>query len=103
MYLYESEAANVVVATLELPGMHKADVQVTAKDDELIVTGERRPVQFPDKPGRSIVNELKFGKFLRVIRLPAGTKVRISAEIGVTRIELLTHFATAHQHIRVDG
>ena len=77
MQLYEAEEANVVIATLELPGMHKADVQVTAKDDELIITGERHPVQFPDKPGRSLLNELKFGKFLRIIHLPAGTKVRM--------------------------
>ena len=78
MQLFQSEVANVAVASLELPGMAKTDVQITARDQQLIITGERRSIQFPDpdKPWKVVVNELKFGKFLRVIHLPPGTKVR---------------------------
>lgn len=77
MQLFRSEAANVAVASLELPGMSKSDVQITARNHQLIITGERRPIQFPDpdKPWKIEVNELKFGKFLRVIHLPLGTNV----------------------------
>jgi len=82
--LVESISTKQFVATFELPGMSRSDVSITARDDELIVSGERRPLVPPDGSGeeRTIVNELKYGKFMRVMRLPKGTEpTRISASM----------------------
>ena len=89
-----------MVATLELPGLTKSDIAITARPNgDLVVTGERRPLHLqpsylhyissthgfpaerksdtPDLSGRMIFNELKFGRFQRTLRLPEGTDVSI--------------------------
>ncbi|KAH8112329.1 hypothetical protein DFH11DRAFT_1472216, partial [Phellopilus nigrolimitatus] len=96
VHMYESYGPpRMMVATLELPGLQKEDVAITARPNgELFIAGERRPqhlqflqsMQTPhmqddervvdgeqDSRGRTHFNELKFGKFQRVIRLPEGT------------------------------
>lgn len=85
-----------MITTLELPGLQKSDVSITARPNgDLIISGERRPQHLlylhtlhetdgkshsdrdreDEEPGRTVFNELKFGRFQRVIRLPNGTDV----------------------------
>lgn len=89
-----------VVATLELPGLTKSDIAITARPNgELLVSGERRPLHLQPTylqylssshglesaqkneelglSGRTVFNELKFGRFQRVLRLPEGTDVSL--------------------------
>lgn len=89
-----------VVATLELPGLTKSDIAITARPNgELLVSGERKPLHLQPTylqylssshglesaqkneelglTGRTVFNELKFGRFQRVLRLPEGTDVSL--------------------------
>jgi len=82
VHLFESRDSNIVIATIEVPGLRKEEVQLVARDDQLFVSGERRPLIFSDETGRIVVNELKFGRFERSIPLPPGTEPsRISASM----------------------
>lgn len=58
-----------------MPGLRKEEVQLVARDNQLFISGERRPLLFSDDSGRTLVNELKFGRFERAIPLPPGTEV----------------------------
>ncbi|KAL5514815.1 hypothetical protein ACEPAG_2131 [Sanghuangporus baumii] len=94
VHMYETVGAKrMMITTLELPGLQKDDVHITAKPNgELIISGERRPQHLlylqnirgendhdrsheesGEESGRTVFNELKFGKFQRSIRVPAGT------------------------------
>ncbi|KAL5520664.1 hypothetical protein ACEPAF_2665 [Sanghuangporus sanghuang] len=94
VHMYETLGAKrMMITTLELPGLQKDDVHITARPNgELIISGERRPQHLHylqnirgendhnrsreesgEESGRTVFNELKFGKFQRSIRLPAGT------------------------------
>lgn len=100
VHMYETlDAKRMMITTLELPGLQKDDVHITAKPNgELVISGERRPQHLlylqnirgendrnrnreesgeesgrTEENGRTVFNELKFGKFQRSIRLPAGT------------------------------
>ena len=97
VHMYEAFVPKrTMITTLELPGLQKDDVSITARPNgDLIVSGERRPQHLlylqniagsgesdadqhggsSEEKGRTIFNELKFGRFQRVIRLPIGTDV----------------------------
>lgn len=78
-----------MVATLELPGLVRSDISVTARPTgELVVAGERHEHRLTalllgddsnsdhnSRTGRTIYNELKFGRFQRTIQLPPDTDV----------------------------
>ncbi|KAI5118952.1 hypothetical protein M0805_006298 [Coniferiporia weirii] len=100
IHMYESyDSPRTMIATLELPGLQKSDIAITARPNgDLIVAGERRPQHLQylhaaqgshndsdserTEKGRTVFNELKFGKFQRVIRLPNGTDpTRINASM----------------------
>ena len=100
VHMYETLGAKrTMIATLELPGLQKEDVHITARPNgELVISGERKPQHLlylqnirsendsdqamdedaeEKEDGRTVFNELKFGKFQRSIRLPAGTDVSL--------------------------
>ena len=79
-------SSRTVTTILELPGLTKTDIEITARPNgDLIVTGERKSLHphISDKQkddtaefnGRLLYNELKFGRFQRILRLPKGTDV----------------------------
>ena len=87
-----------MLTTLELPGLRKADISITAKPNgELVVSGERRPQHFTylaglmdvdtetamKDNGRTVFNELKFGRFQRIFKLPDGTDVCLVSSSNV--------------------
>ncbi|KLO15550.1 HSP20-like chaperone, partial [Schizopora paradoxa] len=74
VHLFESKDTNRVIATIEVPGLRKDEVQLVARDNQLFISGERRPLAYSDDLGRTLVNELKFGRFERAIPLPPGTE-----------------------------
>jgi len=83
MCLVESTASNSVIATLEVPGMKKANILITAHGDRLIIAGNRVPqAHIADGYCHTFVDELKYGKFIRVIMLPHGLQAgQISASM----------------------
>ncbi|KAH7882949.1 HSP20-like chaperone [Phlebopus sp. FC_14] len=65
-----------ITVTLELPGIKPEDVGVRlAKDNVLLVSGERRPTTPAGQEGNVTypVKEIKYGKFERVLKVPLGT------------------------------
>ena len=46
------------------------------RDDQLIISGERRPLSFSPEHGRLVRDEFKYGRFERIINLPPRTEVR---------------------------
>ncbi len=58
------------VIELELPGVNKEDVKISAMDDVLKVKGQKtRPVDF--MPTQSHIKERRFGTFIRTFELPS--------------------------------
>lgn len=57
---------------MELPGAHRDDVAVTAQAGVLRIEGHRRrPERGPHT--RTLLSELRYGRFARSLRLPADT------------------------------
>lgn len=76
MNVYECLKSNMVVATLELPGLPKSSITVNMEGSQLIVSGERWPDHKKQEHCRSLVSELRYGKFVRVIPLSSSFDVR---------------------------
>jgi HSP20 family protein len=104
MDIFDDPASEMIVAHVEIPGMRKEDVTLQVHEGTLIVAGERRPAVGAEWLSTSTTNvashgatqgsappndqaapapttnkfrvqELKYGKFKRVIGVPAGLDV----------------------------
>ena len=75
MDLYENKDNNLMTATFELPGLAKDNIQIDVQDGNLAVSGESSQSSEQREQGYA-VKERKYGRFVRTIRLPDGTKVR---------------------------
>ncbi|KAF8181059.1 HSP20-like chaperone [Pholiota molesta] len=88
MDLHENPEANLVTVLLELPGVKKEDVDIEIQNGRLTVTAENKlPVEF-EESGYA-VREIKYGHFLRSLRLPAGVEAKdVTAimESGILRL-----------------
>lgn len=77
-----------VAITAELPGVEPSDIEITVKDDFLTLSGERKVPDVPEG-ARWHLNERRFGKFSRAVRLPYEARddhVEARFENGVLRI-----------------
>jgi HSP20 family protein len=64
------EAAGEYVIRLEVPGIHKENLDINLTGEMLTITGKREFA--PEVEGEGyLVKERAFGKFVRTIRLPA--------------------------------
>ncbi|KAL4072224.1 HSP20-like chaperone [Scleroderma yunnanense] len=74
-----------ITATMELPGVKSEDIRLqVGTNDTLRVSGERRRKAPPDQGGdaKYPLQEIKYGKYERVIDLPQGTMLStISASV----------------------
>ncbi|KAF9494340.1 hypothetical protein BDN71DRAFT_995764 [Pleurotus eryngii] len=106
MDLFDISSSPVVAAVLELPGLKKQDINLRVEQGQLVVSGERCmhvPAVLQETSGGSVkaeprgergtsnhssvyhtpTQELKYGKYIRVIPLPAGTMPsQINASLG---------------------
>lgn len=79
-----------VVVRLEVPGMHKDDLQIEVLDDLLVVSGEKRFAEETSN-GRWRVMQCAYGSFRRVLPLPAEVKSDLASaryREGVLRVAL---------------
>ena len=79
-----------IVVRLEVPGLDKQDMTIEARDDALVITGEKR-FERESTEGRWRVMQCAYGRFRRVV--PLSTQVladeaRASYKNGVLRVEL---------------
>jgi len=77
MDLYENPEANRMTATFELPGLSKDKINIDVQNGTLAVSGETSQSSDQQERGYA-VKERRVGRFVRTIRLPEGTKARIS-------------------------
>ena len=99
------EDEHAVYAEADLPGVDPAKLEITvAEGTQLTVQGERTP---PEIPGAAWVRqERPFGKFTRVVGLPAlvdADRVEAKYENGVLRLTLPKHEAAKPRRITVQG
>jgi hypothetical protein len=74
MDLYENPDKNIMTATFELPGLTKDNVHIDVQNGNLAVSGEN--TQSSEQHGKGYaIKERKFGRFVRNLKLPDGTKV----------------------------
>ena len=98
----ESEKAYKVTA--ELPGMEQKDVEVTLRDNALIISGEKRREHKEESGGRSYA-ERSYGRFMRSIPLDAevdADKVQANFKNGVLSVELPKNPAARDKTRRIE-
>jgi HSP20 family protein len=84
------QEGNRWVVQADVPGLRREDVNVEVRDDQLVISGERRS-QSERNEGRYYRSERSYGSFARAIPLPEGANLEsasASFENGVLRIEL---------------
>lgn len=83
-----SETDKDVVITVELPGMDKNDVSVEMDDEAITISGEKKEER-EDKNRNWHFREQSYGKFRRVLPLPAavnGDKAKASFKKGLLTV-----------------
>lgn len=89
--LYETQEAFMIC--VDLAGMEKRDVEVTADEDNLVIRGRRQSPMPPDGAKAIAVHlmEIDHGTFCRTVEVPAGVdheKIRADYHQGMLWITL---------------
>jgi len=74
----------------ELSGMDEKDVEVTLEDNVLRISGEKKDEK-SEKKGKYHISERKFGKFERVLSLPAevdASKIKATFNKGILSVHI---------------
>jgi len=64
---------NTVCIKADLPGVDPKEVELTVKDNQLTLKGERKEEQ-EQKNGNRLYQEIRYGAFARTFPLPEGVK-----------------------------
>jgi len=86
--VYESD--DTIVASLDLPGVEKKDVEVSMSNGFLTISGERKNISSESGEGR-IWQETSFGTFKRTFELTEAVvedKIKAQFKNGVLKISL---------------
>lgn len=90
-YVPQSESyldGNTFCIKVDLPGIDPKEVELTVKDNQLTLTGERKAAQ-EQKNGNHLRQEVRYGAFARTFTLPEGVtaeEVRARSHNGVLEI-----------------
>jgi HSP20 family protein len=90
--------------TAELPGMEQKDVEVTLRDNALIISGEKRREHKEENGGRTYA-ERSFGRFMRSIPLDTevdADKVQAKFKNGILAVELPKNPAAKDKTRRIE-
>ncbi|WP_211276716.1 Hsp20/alpha crystallin family protein [Erythrobacter tepidarius] len=97
------QGADAIAITAELPGIDAGDIEISVKDDVLVLSGERKAPQVSEG-ARWQRRERGFGRFSRAIRLPfAASDDKIEARMtnGVLRIVIARPEETKPRKIEI--
>jgi HSP20 family protein len=84
------ETSDALLLKIEVPGMNPNDLDVQVTENAVHISGERKSETKTDDKGRT-VTEFKYGKFQRVIPLPAriqNTNVKAEYKDGILNLTL---------------
>ena len=94
------------IVSCDLPGMHKADINIEVRDSQLVVSGERKEEREEGEKRSHYRAERYYGNFLRVFPLPSGVDsnlIEANYENGVLQIALpKVESATKPRQIKID-
>jgi HSP20 family protein len=97
------ETDDAIIVTLEIPGVKKEDIEITATDDELYV-GARRSIEPEAEEGRIHMKERYYDQIQRVIKLPRDIKreeAKASMDNGLITVTLPKAVVTSRTKISV--
>jgi len=92
-----------IVATVELPGMRKEDIEISLQDGMLVIGGERKEESNQNGAART---ERYVGKFRRSITLPSRVevnKVNATYKDGILTITLPKAEEAKPKHIQISA
>jgi len=98
------ETDEEVVVTMDLPGMDKADVEISVTEDTLEVKAERK-VEKEEKEEEFRRKERSFARFERSLTLPAEVKAeeaKASLKDGVLEVHLPKVEVTARKKVKIE-
>lgn len=84
------ETKDGLSVTVEVPGMNRDDIKITAEDDVLTVSGEKTQTKEKTE-GSAHLSERSYGSFSRSIYLPRSVdaaKITASMKDGVLKLEI---------------
>jgi HSP20 family protein len=97
------EEDDKIVIKADMPGMEKKDISITLADDLLTIKGERATEK--EEKGKNFHRQERyFGKFQRMIRLPAevdSNKIEAALDKGVLQITLKKNPAKKKKEIAI--
>lgn len=98
------ETDEEVVVTMDLPGMDKADVEISVTEDTLEVKAERK-AEKEEKEEEFYKKERSFARFERSLKLPAEVKAddaKASLKDGVLEVHLPKVEVTARKKVTIE-
>ncbi|MFP4284232.1 MAG: Hsp20/alpha crystallin family protein [Desulfovermiculus sp.] len=100
-----SEDEKQVTVTAELPGMKSEDIDITIRQDHLILQGEKRfEDEEKDKNFHRI--ECSYGSFYRTVPLPGevdADKVKAKFKDGILTVNMPKTASTQHRKIEIES
>jgi len=98
------ETPTDLVVRVELPGVKKEDVDITIRDNYLVIKAEKKEEQEENKEHVHVVERV-YGKFERVIPLPTDVdpdKAKATFKDGVLEIRFPKKSATQEKKITIE-
>ena len=84
------EKKDKIILEADLPGMEKEDIDVSVKDDRLVIKGEKK-IDKEEKDSDYVRSERVYGSFYREVHLPSGTdpqKIDAEYKKGVLKLTI---------------
>ena len=85
------------MATFELPGLKKDDVEIDLRNNRLVISGQSSTSEDVDTDDYAL-HERRIGKFSRALPIPTGTKVSSDSEIANQRTALILNLISARRY-----
>lgn len=92
-----------LVVRADLPGIDPKNVELAVEGDRLIIKGERKKVD-EQKRGNEFYREVSYGRFERIVALPAGVdpdKVKAEYHDGVLEITMKAPKGVASKKVQI--
>ena len=98
------ETEDAIRLTLEVPGLEAEDLDLEVTEDSVTISGERKQETKTEEEGRTHT-ELRYGKFERMISLPAHIKceeVKAEYKKGMLNLTLPKSDAELRRQVKID-